>query len=357
MTNTSRNTIVGLFQDEPSARAVVDDLIRNGFSQNDVHLSSSENYVGDAAAGGAGLSGRAPAEQHGGGFMGWLNSIFGADETDEDRTRYSEAVQRGGYVVAVDADANDRDRAIDVMNDHGVLDLDDHAAKHGYGATTSSAPAISDTRRGEPPTGAIPVVQEELRIGKRAVQRGGVRVYSRVTEQPVEQNVNLREEKVTVERQPVNRPLSEAERTGLRDQTIEVTEMAEEPVIEKQARVVEEVRVGKQSTERTQKVRDTVRRTDVQTENLGTTRGTNYEDDFRNDFQTRYGTSGADYQSYAPAYEYGYKMAGNPQYKGANFDEVESTLKTDYLRNNPNSTWDQAKGAVRYGWEKVTGKR
>ena len=32
-------------------------------------------------------------------------------------------------------------------------------------------------------------------------------------------------------------------------------------------------------------------------------------------------------------------------------------LRTDYLRNNPNSAWDRMKGAVRYGWEKVTGKR
>jgi len=146
-----------------------------------------------------------------------------------------------------------------------------------------------------------------------------------------------------------------------------VTETAEEPVINKQARVVEEIRVGKDVTERTETVRDTVRHTEVETENLGRGSqaagsrvdegGADYQDDFRRDFATRYGSSGGAYDTYAPAYDYGYRMAGDQRYRSRNWDDVESTLKTDYLRNNPNSSWDKVKGAVRYGWEKMTGKR
>src|SRR5437764_3366736 len=51
---------------------------------------------------------------------------------------------------------------------------------------------------------AIPVVEEQLKVGKREVQRGGVRVFSRVVETPVNESVNLREEHVNVERRPVN---------------------------------------------------------------------------------------------------------------------------------------------------------
>lgn len=259
-------------------------------------------------------------------------------------------------MVAVDSDESRMDRAIGIMNDHGVIDIDQHAAKHGYGGE-----ALAGTATGA----AIPVVQEDLQVGKRTVQRGGVRVYSRVIKQPVEKEIKLREEKVTVERHPVNRPLTDADRAGLRDQSIEVTEMAEEAVIQKQARVVEEVRIGKESTERTQTVRDTVRRTEVETENIGTGQGnkaqtgqaSNNEAEFRKDFQTRYGSSGATYETYAPAYDYGYRMAGDKRYKGNSWSDVEPTLKTDYLRQNPKSTWDQAKGAVQYGWEKVTGQR
>ena len=96
-----------------------------------------------------------------------------------------------------------------------------------------------------------PVVEEELQIGKRVVRRGGVRVYSRVVEQPVEENVSLREEHVRVERRPVNRPAEAGDTGRLREQSIEVTEMAEEPVVQKRTRVREEVVVGKETKQRT----------------------------------------------------------------------------------------------------------
>ena len=355
MTNTSRDTIVGLFEDQRTAQAVLDELISNGFTRDQVHLESKSSYAGDAAAGGAALTGRAPAENRGG-FMGWLDSLFGGDEYDEHATRYGQAVDRGGYIVAVDAEEGNRDRIVDILNAHGAIDVDEHAAKHGYGMTSDvNTDAAAVSNKG---AGSIPVVQEELQIGKRSVQRGGVRVYSRVIEQPVEEDVQLRQEKVTVDRRPVNRPVTDADEAALRDQTVEVKEMAEEAVVNKQARVVEEVRIGKEATQKTQKVRDTVRRTEVQTEDLGTTStGPRYTDDFRQDFQTRYGASGGTYETYAPAYDFGSRMAADSRYQGRSWTDVESTLRTDYLRDNPNSTWDQVKGAVRYGWEKVTGQR
>ncbi len=362
MIDTSNDTLVGLFEDQRSAQSVVEDLVRSGLSKDRVHLSSSADYVSEAATGGGGLTGTAPTEHHGG-FMGWLSSIFGLDDdyAANDRSHYAEAVQRGGFVVGVNANEQEHDRVIGIMNDHGALDIDQHAAKYGYAAPVASdaGPRITDrvSSAADQATGTVPVVQEELQVGKRSVQRGGVRIYSRVIEQPVQQDVQLHEENVTIERRPVDRPLFEADRAGLRDQTIEFTGMAEEPVINKQARVVEEVRVGKEATERTQTVRDTVRRTEVETENLGGSRGTDFTDDFRRDFKSNYGSSGATYESYAPAYDYGYRMASDTHYKGHSWNDVESTLKTDYLRENPNSTWDQAKGAIRYGWEKVTGQR
>ena len=60
---------------------------------------------------------------------------------------------------------------------------------------------------------------------------------------------------------------------AFREGTIEVTETSEVPVVAKEARVVEEVVVGKTATDRTETVRDTVRRTDVEVEDLDSTRG------------------------------------------------------------------------------------
>ena len=125
-------------------------------------------------------------------------------------------------------------------------------------------------------TAAIPVVEEEIAVGKREVERGGVRVHTEVQERPVQEQVNLREEHVKVERRPVDRPASEADIARARQSgTLEVRETAEEAVVQKQARVVEEVRVGKEATERTETINDTVRRTDVEVEETGTTDTTN----------------------------------------------------------------------------------
>ena len=84
----------------------------------------------------------------------------------------------------------------------------------------------------------------------------------------MQETVALREERVKLERRPVDRPVDAADDT-FRERTIEVNETAEEPVIGKRSRVVEEVRVGKEQTQREQTVRDTVRSTDVKVEHQG----------------------------------------------------------------------------------------
>ena len=115
----------------------------------------------------------------------------------------------------------------------------------------------------------LPVIEEQLRLGKRTVEKGAARVTTSVTEVPVEQSVNLREEHVSVERHAVDRPVENAP-AAFKEGTIEVTEMAEVPVVGKEARVVEEVVVGKNVTEHTETVRDTVKRTDVDVDEVNT---------------------------------------------------------------------------------------
>ncbi len=172
--------------------------------------------------------------------------------------------------------------------------------------------------------------------------------------------MNLREERVRVDRQPVNRAVAAGDLQGGADQVIEVQEYAEEPVVQKQARVVEEVRISKDVSEREQTVRDTVRRREVEVEDLsgdgGGTRQGGFDDDFRRDFQTRYANSGSSYEDYGPAYEYGYRAANDPRYQGRSWDEVESDLRSGYGRQYPNSAWDRMKDSIRYGWDKVTGR-
>ena len=117
-------------------------------------------------------------------------------------------------------------------------------------------------------TATIPVTEEQMVVGKRTVEGGRVRIYGRTTEKPVEETVRLHEERVNVERRPADRPATDADREG--DVVIEVTEMREEPVVGKTERVVEEVVVGTTAEERTETVRDKVRRKDVEVERQDT---------------------------------------------------------------------------------------
>jgi uncharacterized protein (TIGR02271 family) len=208
---------------------------------------------------------------------------------------------------------------------------------------------------------AIPVVQEQLKVGKREVSRGGVRVYSRVVETPVNESVGLREEHVNVERRPVNEPISGADATAFKEQSIEMRETAEEAVVEKSARVVEEVMINKEVTQREQQIHDTVRHTEVEVEQLGagSARSSMASDDdyYRNHFSSTYGSTGGSYDDYAPAYSYGSEMARNQKYSGRQWNDVENDLSSDWSTragNKTGSTWERMKEAVKSGWDRMT---
>ncbi len=349
-TTTSTRTVVGVFDDDSTAHQAVEQLAAAGFSRDRIEVSSGHSYGDDAARGNTGLTGNSPSDRSGGGIGGFLSRLFGSDE-DNEKDAYAEAVRRGGTVVCVTTEEARQDRAVEILDGLGAVDIDQQVAawkQSGYTSENASRSNAGDR--------SIPVVEEQLRVGKRAVQRGGVRVYSRVVEAPVEQQINLREEHVRVDRRSVDRPASEADlRRG--DQVIEVTETAEEPVIEKRARVVEEVVVEKETRNRTETIRDTVRRSDVNVEQLADESGI-YDDDFRADFRKRFGAGeSASYETYAPAYQYGYRSASDERYRGSSWDEVEPALRSDYERSYPGSKWDQMKDAVRYGWQKFTGRR
>jgi hypothetical protein len=80
------------------------------------------------------------------------------------------------------------------------------------------------------------------------------------------------------------------------------------------------------------------------------------EADFRRHFESGPGSLGRDYSTYGPAYCYGAEAANNLKYRGRSFEEIEPELRSEYLRRNPGSTWDQVKDSVRYGWSKISNR-
>jgi len=219
----------------------------------------------------------------------------------------------------------------------------------------TTAPAEGEMR--------IPVVEEELKVGKRVVEQvEGVRVQRHVIEQPVEQEVKLREEQVHVERRPVDRPLSGSEDEAFKEGTVEVRTTREEPEVSKQARVVEEVVVSKEAREHTERVQDTVRRTDVKVEQpqaRATTAAPGLADDeteYHRHFTTAFANKGHLYEQYLPAYRYGADLAADPRYHNKEWSAIESEVRRSWEARQPGS-WERFKDALRYAWNRARGRR
>jgi len=144
----------------------------------------------------------------------------------------------------------------------GTTGTDDgNTGTSGYTGRTDNDFTNDESRK-------IPIIEENLEVGKREVRTGGVRLRSRIVERPVEESLRLREERVNIERNPVDRPATDADLQNFQERNIEMVERAEVPVVNKEARVVEEVSIAKNVEERNETIQDTVRKTEVEVENL-----------------------------------------------------------------------------------------
>lgn len=208
--------------------------------------------------------------------QGFWASLKGAFSPGEDRHVYEEGVRRGGALLTATVHDDHVDQAVDILDNANSVDIDGRAndwKKSGWVAPVAATgmtakPMTTDRTMGKNEE-MIPVIEETLRVGKREVERGGVRVRSYIVETPVSEQVTLHEEHVSVERRPVTGGTVPAD--AFRERTIEMTETAEEAVVAKDARVVEEVVVRKTADDRTETVSDTVRRTEVEVDNVAGT--------------------------------------------------------------------------------------
>lgn len=355
--------VISLFDDYKIAEQVVEDLVNNGFLDNDIHVtghSAKGKYSTDYD------------HQKLGNHLG--------DEgvPHEEAGYYAEGVRRGSTLITVSAADEWADKAADIMRRYEVVDIDsrvDAWRNEGWTGYDSEATAYTTdqmdkeresygaqktaTRTMDEAEVKIPVTEESLKVGKRAVRSGGVRIHTHVVEKPVTETVALREEHVSVERRPVNRPVSDSELTGaFKEEVIETEEYREETVVSKEAHVVEEVVVGKHATQHEETVRDTVRRTDVEVEQIGagnsiasTNNAVNYDDDFRTHFQTHYGDHGDNFDNHYKAYQYGHGLNHDSRYQNKDWSAIESMIQNDWEGENPN-TWSSYRDSVQYGWNK-----
>ena len=199
---------------------------------------------------------------------GLLGSLTGAGVSEDDARAYADHVGRGGTLLTV--------RASDAMAPQV-----EHILEHGETPAVATAPVTAPVvapvvapvaARVPAPTATaddtIELVKESLVVGKREVEQGGTRITSRVVETPVEEQVRLRQERVVVDRRPINRPLTGVAADAFRARTLTASARSEEAVVSKDVRVVEEIGLHKESTERVETVRDTVRETQLDVQQI-----------------------------------------------------------------------------------------
>jgi len=340
--------VVGFYKSQNEAKRVCDELVAAGFKRDEVRVFGGEHVSSAAGA-------------HDASFWQSVKDFFGgADENDHQL--YAEAARRGSIGVSVEADTDaEETKAAEILRRGSAIDLDRESTewrKSGWtgGTTTASTGAAAASRTAAAKTGAkaatsetlqqgkevVPVVEEQLKVGKRQVQGGGVRIHSRVTEKPVQAQVNLREEHVDVQRRAVDRPLTDADK-AFRDRNIEVTETREQAVVAKEARVVDEVVVGKTAQQRTETVRDTVRRTDVDVERTGGISGTP-------------GAGASTSTGFSDPDVFARELATDPRYSGREWSTVSTDAQRTFEQRYPGSKWEQFKDAIHRGYDKLRQK-
>jgi stress response protein YsnF len=216
-------TVIGTIGDARSARNLVNELVKAGFKREDVELlEGSEQEI--------------------------LAKVVARGFDEDDARGYAKAARGGKTLVAARAPEDKVDAAVEIIERY------------------ESAGAEGAQQQGE----TVQEVEEELAVGKRKVATGGVRVTTKVSEMPVEESVSLREERVEAERKPASRKLSPEEaEAAFEEKTVEMMGTSEQAEVGKQARVVGEVALGKAVEEREKTVKDTVRRTEVEVEEVG----------------------------------------------------------------------------------------
>jgi uncharacterized protein (TIGR02271 family) len=251
--------IVAVYDTEAHAAAAVRDL-----EAAHVPPEAISRHVGTESVSGSAVSGANSA-----GGQGFWSSLFGG-EPDHDTAVYDRSLESGSSVVTVRVPDEHVDGVTRILERHQPIDIDERAASLGLGANRT--PAAVTGMQGSQDTATalrnggeevIALSEEQLTVGKRLVNRGTTHIRRFVVETPVEENVTLHSERVSIDRRPASAG-ARIDNADFTDRTIEVAETDEEAVVSKTARVKEEVVVHKEATDRVETVRDTVRRQDVE---------------------------------------------------------------------------------------------
>ncbi len=363
-------TVVGMFSDVNEAQRSFEDLMRFGVGANDIsvvtHRRTSRAVDGlklssiDAKDAGP-LAARGPVaamltrDPH-----RLLSSLEDAGVSSQLAEQYVAAVREGETLEFVMVEDRNAERVVEIMRRHAA-GYDATGESNGTGlasAVSQAQPGSSATHEAGPRESAeraplvdkapfredgqiIPILREELQVGKREIERGAVHVGVRVTERPVSEHITLREEHVEIERRPVDRaPLPDE--IAFQNSEIDLIEHGEEVVVSKQARVVEEVRLHTRVDEHDETINANLRSTEVEVDRPSGDRSA-YASHLASVDRN------ASFAEAEPAYQFGRTLVGSPNEQ---WTDIESNARASWETKHP-GTWERFKNAIHYAWSRA----
>lgn len=398
-------TVIGLFERMDDARAAVNDLVAHGFQREDISFMARQTTEGAHAVGEGETRGEHVSEGAGtgagigavvGGIGGLLvglgtlaipgigplvaagpiistiagaglgagvgtllGALVGLGVPREEAEYYAEGVRRGGTLVAVKTSDDRANNAAEILESHNPSDIQRRAEEwRAEGWTPESMRGeereVGQVSVGDRPTsemsgvthetdrGGVPMAGQELEVGKREVDETGRRLRSDVSEEPLSEDLRLSDEEVHVEGPSVDHPLSDLETSAIYEE--------EE----------EEIDLESESRERTESVSGTMRRTESEMEDLGTSTGIpptgSVDDAYRSHFSRIYGSRGLDFDRYLPAYRWGGDLAASQEWQDRDWGAVQEDIRRRWEARNP-GTWADYVDAIREGWNIRRGGR
>jgi uncharacterized protein (TIGR02271 family) len=259
----SYQTVVAAYDSPAAAQAAVAALKAAGFHSDDIS-SFDKNRTGL----------REP---------GLWQRMFGGGLAKHEADVYSQSLQQGGMVVSVRVPDNEVAHAVGILDVHRPIDVHDRAVTTGLAPASRVEAAASSIaaapiaaaqsvavspKLAEAHEGVLRLAEEQLQVGKRMVETGRTRVRRFVTEREASADITLHEEHADLLRRAVTDPKYIGE-VDWADAAIEVRETAEQALVSKTARVVEEVALKNIGSDHVETVHDKIRRQQVEIERLG----------------------------------------------------------------------------------------
>jgi len=269
-------TLVAAFDTKEHATAAVNALKAGGFHSDDISIfDHSRLSVGRDVIG--------VAPKHAG-LWHWL---FGSDLNLYEARVYGSTIDDGGTVVSVRVPRDQVAQASGILDLHHPIDVHDRAVTSGYAPAAHVQAATKEIAAAATPLAKVQSVavtpklaevhsdtlrlaEEQLQVGKKLVETGRTSVRRFTTERDVSQDVTLHEEHAEVLRKAVSQPAELAD-VDWADGELEATETKEQALVNKTARVVEEVSLRKKGDDHVETIHEKLRRQQAEIEQVDAT--------------------------------------------------------------------------------------